>query len=73
MADFPGLPLPSPLCILFMQFRAFFTELVSVSRAQKKEDQRAAGSPAASTQLALCLRLAIDLKGRKLAMRRNPR
>ena len=27
----------------------------------EKEDQRAAGSPAASTQLALCLRLAIDL------------
>ena len=39
----------------------------------EKEDQRAAGSPAASTQLALCLRLAIDLKGRKLATRRNPR
>ncbi len=44
-----------------------------VPRAQKREDQRAAGSPAASTQLALCLRLAIDLKGRKLATRRNPR
>ncbi len=39
----------------------------------EKEDQRAAGSPAASTQLALRLRLAIDLKGRKLATRRNPR
>ncbi len=31
----------------------------SVPRAQKREDQRAAGSPAASTQLALCLRLAL--------------
>jgi hypothetical protein len=31
----------------------------------EKEDQRAAGSPAALTQLALCLRLAPDLKGRK--------
>jgi hypothetical protein len=39
----------------------------------EKEDQRAAGSPAALTQPALCLRLAIDLKGRKLATRRNPR
>jgi hypothetical protein len=39
----------------------------------EKEDQRAAGSPAASTQLALCLQLEIDLKGRKLATRRNPR
>jgi hypothetical protein len=39
----------------------------------EKEDQRAAGSPAASTQLALCLRLAYDLKGGKLATRRNPR
>ncbi len=38
----------------------------------EKEDQRAAGSPAALTQLALCLRLAPDLKGRKLATRRNP-
>ena len=38
----------------------------------EKEDQRAAGSPAALTQLALCLRLAIDLKGRKLATRCNP-
>ncbi len=38
----------------------------------EKEDQRAAGSPAALTQLALCLRLAIDLKGRKLATRLNP-
>jgi hypothetical protein len=38
----------------------------------EKEDQHAAGSPAALTQLALCLRLAIDLKGRKLATRRNP-
>ncbi len=39
----------------------------------EKEDQRAAGSPAASTQLTLCLRLAIDLKDRKLATRHNPR
>jgi hypothetical protein len=38
----------------------------------EKEDQRAAGSPAALTQLALCLRLAIDLKGRKLATLLNP-
>ncbi len=38
----------------------------------EKEDQRAAGSPSALTQLALCLRLAPDLKGRKLATRRNP-
>ncbi len=38
----------------------------------EKEDQRAAGSPAALTQLALCLRLAIDLKGRKLATRLKP-
>ncbi len=38
----------------------------------EKEDQRAAGSPAALTQLALCLRLAPDLKGRKLATGRNP-
>jgi hypothetical protein len=30
-------------------------------RAQKKKTKRAAGSPAASPQLALCLRLAIDL------------
>jgi hypothetical protein len=29
LADFPGLPLPSYLCILFMQFRAFFTEVES--------------------------------------------
>jgi hypothetical protein len=29
LADFPGLPLPSSLCILFMQFRAFFTEVES--------------------------------------------
>ena len=35
----------------------------------EKEDQRAAGSPAALTQLALCLRLAPDLKGRKLTTR----
>ncbi len=33
----------------------------TVPRAQKKKTKRAAGSPAASTQLALCLRLAIDL------------
>ncbi len=33
----------------------------------EKEDQRAAGSPAALTQLALCLRFAPDLKGRELA------
>ncbi len=32
--------------------------LANVPRAQKREDQRAAGSPAALTQLALCLRLA---------------
>ena len=38
----------------------------------EKEDQRAAGSPAALTQLALCLRLAPDLKGQKLATRCNP-
>ncbi len=38
----------------------------------EKEDQRAAGSPAALTQLDLCLRLAPDLKGRKLATRCNP-
>jgi hypothetical protein len=38
----------------------------------EKEDQRAAGSPAALTQLALCLRLAPDLKGRKLTTRLNP-
>ncbi len=57
-------------CLCLMQFRIFFS---IVPRAQKKEDQRAAGSPALSTQLALCLRLAIDLKGRKLATRRNPR
>jgi hypothetical protein len=38
----------------------------------EKEDQRATGSPAALTQLALCLRLAIDLKGRKLTTRLNP-
>ena len=43
-----------------------------VPRAQKREDQRAAGSPAALTQLALCLRLAPDLKGRKLTTRLNP-
>ena len=35
----------------------------------EKEDQRAAGSPAALTQLALCLRFAPDLKGRELATR----
>ncbi len=29
VADFPGLPLPSPLCILFMHFRAFFIEVKS--------------------------------------------
>jgi hypothetical protein len=45
----------------------------SCPASPEKEDQRAAGSSAASTQLALCLRLAIDLKGRKLATRRNPR
>ena len=33
-----------------------------VPRAQKREDQRAAGSPAALTQLALCLRLASILR-----------
>ncbi len=33
----------------------------AVPRAQKKKTKRAAGSPAVSTQLALCLRLAIDL------------
>ncbi len=32
-----------------------------VPRAQKKKTKRAAGSPAASTQLALCLRLAFDV------------
>jgi hypothetical protein len=32
-----------------------------VPRAQKKKIKRAAGSPAASTQLALCLRLAFDV------------
>jgi hypothetical protein len=35
--------------------------VLTVPRAQKKKTKRAAGSPAASTQLALCLRLAIDL------------
>ncbi len=32
-----------------------------VPRAQKKKTKRAAGSPAALAQLALCLRLAFDL------------
>ena len=44
----------------------------SCPASPEKEDQRAAGSPAALTQLALCLRLAIDLKGRKLATRLKP-
>jgi hypothetical protein len=34
---------------------------MAVPRAQKKKTKRAAGSPAASTQLALCLRLAYDV------------
>jgi hypothetical protein len=44
----------------------------NVPRAQKKKTN-ALQVPLARTQLALCLRLAIDLKGRKLATRRNPR
>ena len=36
--------------------------VLTVPRAQKREDQRAAGSPAALTQLALCLRLASILR-----------
>jgi hypothetical protein len=35
--------------------------LAGVPRAQKKKTKRAAGSPAVSTQLALCLRLAYDV------------
>jgi hypothetical protein len=35
--------------------------VLTVPRAQKKKTKRAAGSPAASTQLALCLRLAFDV------------
>jgi hypothetical protein len=58
------------LCLCLFQQRLMGDPL---SCEPKKGDQRAAGSPAASTQLALCLRLAIDLKGRKLATRRNPR
>jgi hypothetical protein len=45
-------------------------KIISICPASpEKEDQRAAGSPAALTQLALCLRLAPDLKGRKLTRR----
>ncbi len=48
-------------------------EFACCPASPEKEDQRAAGSPAALTQLVLCLRFAPDLKGRELAMRRNPR
>jgi hypothetical protein len=44
---------------------------ICVPRAQKREDQRAAGSPAALTQLALCLRLAPILRP-KADNARNP-
>ena len=45
--------------------------VLTVPRAQKREDQRAAGSPAALTQLALCLRLAPILRP-KADNARNP-
>ncbi len=54
------------------QILQIITQYINCPASPEKEDQRAAGSPAALTQLALCLRLAIDLKGRKLATRRNP-
>jgi hypothetical protein len=41
------------------EYIAYLT-LAPVPRAQKNKTKRAAGSPAASTQLALCLRLAFD-------------
>ncbi len=50
----------------------FFEKIKSLAHcpaSPEKEDQRAAGSPAALTQLALCLRFAPDLKGRELATR----
>ncbi len=51
-------------CVFFVAKSkcAILCACVIVPRAQKREDQRAAGSPAALTQLALRLRLASILR-----------
>ncbi len=63
-------PSHATICLKCEVQRRFFPVCLCPA-GPEKEDQRAAGSPAALTQLALCLRLAPDLKGWQRAVTLN--